>query len=65
MGSGRMLTLPPAGVLSGRRCPHRLWNGDEDVAAPFQMGAEEDNGVASKYFTFASERPNQPQLYNL
>ena len=40
---GRIVTLPPLGMVSGWRCPHPhwewLWNGDEDVAVPFQMGA--------------------------
>jgi hypothetical protein len=40
---GRILTLPPIGSGSGRRCPHRHWdwlrNGDEDVATPFRAGA--------------------------
>jgi hypothetical protein len=40
---GRILTLPPIGNGSGRRCPHRHWewlrNGDEDVATPFRAGA--------------------------
>jgi hypothetical protein len=42
---GLIWTLPPFGEDSGRRYLHRhwewLWNGDEDVATPFHVGALE------------------------
>gem|GEM_PF-6200681 len=46
----RLLTLPPVGKVSGRRCPHRPWNG-------VGMATRKGNGVASKHYTFDRSRP--------